>query len=700
MSAARFNQKIARGLDMLADVYATLAACAQGHCVGPDQSLDKLSPLLADWPAYERFDLLPDAVVELYARLGDGDKTLLALNNLLWLRESIQRQTLPPKAAAARLERKAEVGALSDAERKELDDLRTANAPSPAAAARAYPTSLPSMLSRLPDNITILAYYLGPGGLWICRRRGKSPTKVFPLQTRNEDLTAAAERFRRSLADQTADWEGLSSDLYKILLPGAGGPIPAGDLLLVVGSGALGAFPFEALGPSPGRLLAVTNPVVYLSTLDSGAQPQWRTAGSALVVGYNGTLARAEEEAGAIAKILHVDPVPPAKATWEELKPRLPGARLVHFASHASFDPTNPYESSLQLADGPLPVWQILDSSSKLELAVFSACQTRRGLHPGTTSGGLGPDLANMAGLAVAMGARWTIGLWKVNDEATLRLMKAFYGQFSPKVSPEFAMYEARQRFVSDRKGLAPPYLYTGFVVTARDLRSEVAVDEPRPPAPAVSSAPTAPARISADAAFATALHAPSSAAAHPVAEPSAPPPRAENDAVLQLILARHTAALNPNPESDLGLRLRYREIDAEKPVKVTAMSFYRDERPLLCTFSRIAESPLFDIRPSGVLLRDPRTGKTVRFVPVEKGTTHLTPDAKRIVTRSGDDFRVRVRDAESGTLLHDFDDYLGLALAEARRRRTCSTSAVVIIGNGRGAATCSETCSACATTA
>jgi len=292
----RFN-KMARGLDMLGDVYASLAACAQGHCVGPDRSLDKLSPLLADWPAHERFDLLPDAVVELYARLGDGDKTLLALNNLLWLHESTQRQTLPPTAAAARLDRKAEVGALSDAEGKELDDLRTANAPSPAAAARAYPPSLPSVLSRLPDNITILAYYSGPGGLWLCRRRGKSPTKVFPLQTRNEDLTAAAERFRRSLADQTADWESLSSDLYKILLPASGGPIPHGDLVVVVGGGALGAFPFEALGPSAGRLLAVTNPVVYLSTLDSGVQPQWRSAGPALLVGYNGTLAKAEEEA-------------------------------------------------------------------------------------------------------------------------------------------------------------------------------------------------------------------------------------------------------------------------------------------------------------------------------------------------------------------------------------------------------------------
>jgi CHAT domain-containing protein len=112
-------------------------------------------------------------------------------------------------------------------------------------------------------------------------------------------------------------------------------------------------------------------------------------------------------------------------ATEAELTKHLPGATHIHLACHGMFDPDEPLNSYLQLADQPLTLRQILDIGAFREarLVVLSACQT------GITEFRRLPDeaIGLPAGFLQA-GAMGVVGtLWPVDDLSTTLLMTKFY---------------------------------------------------------------------------------------------------------------------------------------------------------------------------------------------------------------------------------------------------------------------------------
>ena len=114
------------------------------------------------------------------------------------------------------------------------------------------------------------------------------------------------------------------------------------------------------------------------------------------------------------------------EATKEALLACLPGATYVHFSCHGMFDPKEPLNSHLQLADGqPFTVREILECRElkNVRLAVLSACQTAV-----TDFSHLRDEVIGLPASFFQAGVRGVVGsLWPVSDLATMLLMIRFY---------------------------------------------------------------------------------------------------------------------------------------------------------------------------------------------------------------------------------------------------------------------------------
>ncbi|MEZ4334933.1 MAG: CHAT domain-containing protein [Myxococcota bacterium] len=145
----------------------------------------------------------------------------------------------------------------------------------------------------------------------------------------------------------------------------------------------------------------------------------------------------------------------------EAIRERHPG--VVHIASHAWFG-GDARESYVVTHDGRLDLatFSRLMASSRfsdepVELLLLSACETAAG----DERAALG-----LAGIAVQAGVRSALGsLWRVDDEATARLLDAFYAALAePGTSKAEAFAHAQRSLLGERR-FRHPYYWAGFMV-------------------------------------------------------------------------------------------------------------------------------------------------------------------------------------------------------------------------------------------
>ena len=129
----------------------------------------------------------------------------------------------------------------------------------------------------------------------------------------------------------------------------------------------------------------------------------------------------------------------PRRRAEDDLKPRLPGRAMLHFAAHGRLDDVAPYTSSIVLADVTNSRCRISSACrSDADLAVLSACDTGRGTT--TLGGGRDRPDARIAGggCQALRGCR----LWPVDDVAACVTMVTFHSLLKkgdlvrPKRSP------------------------------------------------------------------------------------------------------------------------------------------------------------------------------------------------------------------------------------------------------------------------
>lgn len=141
--------------------------------------------------------------------------------------------------------------------------------------------------------------------------------------------------------------------------------------------------------------------------------------------------------------------------------------RIVHFATHGFLDNEHPELSGIVLSlidergqpvDGFLRLHEIYNLRLPADLVVLSACQT--GLGKQIKGEGL---VGLVRGFMYAGAERVTASLWRVDDEATAELMRAFYGRMLKGGMRPAAALRAAQTEVARERRWRSPYYWAAF---------------------------------------------------------------------------------------------------------------------------------------------------------------------------------------------------------------------------------------------
>jgi tetratricopeptide (TPR) repeat protein len=190
-------------------------------------------------------------------------------------------------------------------------------------------------------------------------------------------------------------------------------------------------------------------------------------AGAAPARGGLRRLPDSRKEVTAIATVPLLGAQANERALHEALA-RKPRWRSVHFACHGLVDARRPMLTKLALTpegknDGFLTCMEVLREEIPAELVVLSACRTMRGrIYEGEGVVGF------MRMFMYAGAPRVISSLWKVDDAATLALMKKFYALWNPpegKGLDAAAALERAQAYVRAQEQWKHPYYWGAWVL-------------------------------------------------------------------------------------------------------------------------------------------------------------------------------------------------------------------------------------------
>jgi len=237
--------------------------------------------------------------------------------------------------------------------------------------------------------------------------------------------------------------------------------------------------------------------VAYAPSAQAVAESRAQAEGAApdrpgaLVVGnpmlVSQPLRYAREEAEEVAVLLgaaafKVTPLYETGATLDAVRQALPGQRLFHFAGHGIFDPDEPLDSGLIMANEERLTLRAIRDSEALagtRLAVLSACQTSM-----TDFRELPDEVIGLPTGFLAAGAAGVVGsLWPVDGRSTALLMTAFHRRVLAGDAPADALRAAQLWLRGVTWGELDAY-YSGFlsrmtIPNAEEAQTEASLKDP-----------------------------------------------------------------------------------------------------------------------------------------------------------------------------------------------------------------------------
>lgn len=183
-----------------------------------------------------------------------------------------------------------------------------------------------------------------------------------------------------------------------------------------------------------------------------------------------GTRAETQE----IGRIYGTVPLSGAAASEAAVRSRLPGADVVHLATHGYFHPQLAMSSGILLSapatapslgetadDGCLQAWEILSQIElSADLVVLSACETGRGNEV------TGEGLVGLTRAFQAAGARSVLAThWRIDDESASELMVQFHARVRGGLAKDEALRQAMEALAST-EATRHPFYWAGFFLT------------------------------------------------------------------------------------------------------------------------------------------------------------------------------------------------------------------------------------------
>jgi CHAT domain-containing protein len=272
---------------------------------------------------------------------------------------------------------------------------------------------------------------------------------VSQIQEGSTEVRSAGGLFNQQAAQEQARpvSQGENRELkqlYQLLIEPIADLLPTNptERVIFVPHNALFLVPFPALQDAHGQYLIekhtiLTAPSIQVLGLTRDQKQAQTAVNSDILVVGNPTmpvvgtgqltaLPGAELEAREIGQLLNVTPLIGSMATKATVVQKMQSSRIIHLATHGSFDPNIPLDSWLALTpsgsdNGLLTAAEIFGLNLNAELVVLSACDTGRGKITGDGVIGLSRSFIS-AGVPSVL-----VSLWKVPDDSTALLMREFY---------------------------------------------------------------------------------------------------------------------------------------------------------------------------------------------------------------------------------------------------------------------------------
>jgi len=335
----------------------------------------------------------------------------------------------------------------------------------------AQPLDAAEVLARLEHDDAMIAYFIAGEELmaFVAQKGGIASVRciahasdVGPLVDKllyqiRAGVRGADERSLRAI-------KALSRSLHDLLLGPILEQVPSVNearRLVVVPFGPLHAMPFAALFDGERYLIErfeiQTAPSASIACADRSGRAE--ATGRPLVIAVADEQAPLiEQEARALVAARTADVLEGADATIARVRASVQGRSMLHFACHGRFIGALPNASGLKLADGWLPVREIVDLDLDAQVVFLAGCET------GRNSVDAGDELAGISRAFLAAGARCLVaGLWSVRDHATLEVSTRFHKEFSAGSRPSAALRAAA--LASLRKWEHPSW-WAPFVVS------------------------------------------------------------------------------------------------------------------------------------------------------------------------------------------------------------------------------------------
>jgi CHAT domain-containing protein len=300
------------------------------------------------------------------------------------------------------------------------------------------PLTLPQVQALLPEGAVLLEYFVTGQGRTILWTVERERIAVVTLPLGRQRVTDRVQAFRSLIAarDRQPDMQRMARALFdQLVRPGLQGRTP--NELLIVPHDALHYLPFQALMPAPGRYLLQEVPLHYYSSASlmqftrakgQAGAPTFFALGNPDFQDPTLSLRYAEREARGIAALFPETALVTGKAaTKAASREEIRRHSVLHFATHAELDETDPLGSALLFAsmsgeESRLEVQEIFGLDLHASLVVLSACETALGKLT------RGDELTGLTRAFIYAGTPSVITtLWQVNDRASYELMRDFY---------------------------------------------------------------------------------------------------------------------------------------------------------------------------------------------------------------------------------------------------------------------------------
>ena len=157
------------------------------------------------------------------------------------------------------------------------------------------------------------------------------------------------------------------------------------------------------------------------------------------------------------------------EATESNFKRDSKNSNIIHLATHALLDDTNPMYNKIVFSnedkeDGFLYTYELFDMQLSAELVTLSACNTGIGKFyegEGMVSLATGFNFAGVENVVMS--------LWAVPDHTTAEIMTRFYRHLHDGLTIPEALQQAKLDFIDAHdRNLAAPYYWAGFVVNTK----------------------------------------------------------------------------------------------------------------------------------------------------------------------------------------------------------------------------------------